>query len=225
MADPIRILLADDHPVFRAGVRSLLESEPDLRVVAEAASGDEAVAMEASSRPDVVVLDASMPGFGGIEAARRIRVQDERVRILVLVLHAVEECRRTVQEAGAQGCLSKLRADRELIEAIRVVADGGVYLPPMTVTITPSANGVSPNGLGAQALSPVLPESMPLSDRERQVVTLTAGGFSSREIGEKLQISSKTVDTYRARSMEKLGFQHRWELVQYALRTGLLSEL
>lgn len=223
MTDSIDVLLADDHPVFRAGARLLLESEPDIRVVGEASTGAEAVERTLELRPRVVVLDAAMPRFGGIEAARRISAAAPDVRILVLVMHAVEECRRTVYDAGAHGCLSKLEADRELIEAVRTVADGAVYAPPYSVTIKPAANGAG-NGRGFPAS--VHPEGeVPLSDREREVVILTAGGYSSREIGERLQISSKTVDTYRARSMEKLGFSHRWELVQYALKTGLMAEL
>lgn len=223
MTETIDVLLADDHPVFRAGARLLLESEPDLRVVAEAATGAEAVEKAIALKPRVVVLDAAMPRFGGIEAARRIAAAVPEVRILVMVMHAVEECRRTCHEAGAHGCLSKLEADRELIEAVRTVADGALYAPPYSVTITPGVE--SGNGHGFSA--PVHPAEgeTPLSDREREVVILTAGGYSSREIGERLDISSKTVDTYRARSMEKLGFHHRWELVRYALKTGLLGEL
>ncbi|MDX1661085.1 MAG: response regulator transcription factor [Gemmatimonadota bacterium] len=224
MNETIEVLLADDHPVFRAGARLLLESEPDIRVVAEAATGMEAVDRALEARPDVVVLDAAMPRFGGIEASRRIASEASEIRILVLVMHAVEECQRTCLEAGAHGCLSKLKADRELIEAVRTVAGGAIYVPPYSVTITPSKNG-SGNGRGHTAPNYPEVEEVPLSDREREVVILTAGGYSSREIGERLHISSKTVDTYRARSMEKLGFNHRWELVQYALRMGLLAEL
>lgn len=223
MSESIDVLLADDHPVFRAGARLLLESEPDIHVVAEAATGAEAVERAIALEPRVVVLDAAMPRFGGIEAARRIAAAAPTVRILVLVMHAAEECRRTCLEAGAHGCLSKLEADRELIEAVRTVADGAIYVPPYSVTITPSGNGA--NGRGFPVGNPPDEGEIPLSDREREVVILTAGGYSSREIGERLRISSKTVDTYRARSMEKLGFSHRWELVQYALRRGLLAEL
>lgn len=222
--ETIDVMLADDHPVFRAGARLLLECEPDIRVVAEAGTGTEAVERALAVRPRVVVLDAAMPRFGGIEAARRIASEAPEIRILVLVMHAVEECKRACLEAGAHGCLSKLRADRELIEAVRTVAEGTNYVSPFSVTITRGTNGKG-NGRGRVDPDFARVEEVPLSDREREVVIMTAGGYSSREIGERLHISSKTVDTYRARSMEKLGFHHRWELVQYALRTGLLAEL
>lgn len=224
MSETIEVVLADDHPVFRAGARLLLESEPDIRVVAEAGTGSEAVERVLEVRPHVVVLDAAMPSFGGIEAARRIAAEAPEIRILVMVMHAVEECRRTCLDAGAHGCLSKLDADRELIEAVRTIADGAIYIPSYSMRITPPKDG-SGNGRGHVAANYPEAEDVPLSDREREVVILTAGGYSSREIGERLHISSKTVDTYRARSMEKLGFSHRWELVQYALRMGMLAEL
>lgn len=219
MHDTIKILLADDHPVFRAGVRALLDAEPDLKVVAEAGTGEEAVAMARTLRPRVVVIDAAMSRFDGADAIRRIVAEAAGVRVLVLVMNALVECRRFALDSGASGCLSKLRADRELVDALRTIARGGVYFSASDAIPVPATNGGG-DGAPADPVSPLV-----LSDRERQVVRLTASGYSSREIGEQLAISSKTVDTYRARSMEKLGFSHRWELVRYALRNGLLAGL
>lgn len=212
---PITVLLADGHAVFRAGVRLLLESEPDIEVVGEAATGERAIALAASLRPDVVLLDAAMTTGGGGEATRRILEANPDARILVLVVNPIDETRENARAAGARGFLSKLRADVELSGAIRTVASDGRYFRPEPLAALASSNG----GGRPQRGEP----DTPLSVREREVVSLTALGFSSREIGERLGISSKTVDTYRARSMEKLGLRHRWELVRYALRTGLLA--
>jgi two-component system, NarL family, response regulator NreC len=217
MADPTRILIADDHAMFRAGVRALLESEPLMEVVGEAPTGDDAVDQVRVLKPDVVLMDLSMPGSSGLDATRRIAALNLDTKILVLTAHAEEEYLVPVVEAGASGYLTKNSADSDLIEAVKVVAKGQVYLPPKAATLLlkrykESDDGDAP-GLNA------------LSSREQEVLALTAGGFSSREIGKKLFISPKTVDTYRARITEKLGLTHRSELVRFALRVGLLSEL
>jgi two-component system response regulator NreC len=209
--------LADDHQMFRAGLKALLESEPFLQVVGEASTGDEAVDRVRELKPDVVVMDLSMPGSNGLEATRRIKALGRKTRVLVLTMHAEEEYLVPVVEAGASGYLTKTSADAELVEAIRVVARGEVYLPPRATTL-----------LLQQYRDGALDETggvRSLSAREQEVLALTAEGFSSREIGEKLFISPKTVDTYRARIMEKLGLNHRSELVRFALRTGLLKEM
>lgn len=220
MDDPasIDILIGDDHPDFREGIRQLLEAEPDVRIVGEAESAEEAVAKVRALKPHVVVLDAAMARLDDHNAVRTIAAQVPDSRILVLVMNAVEECRRFALDSGAAGCLSKLRADRELEDAVRSIAAGGVYFTALDVG---SVSGSEAGGNGVRVAGP-RPGAV-LSERERQVVTLTARGYSSREIGEKLHISSKTVDTYRARSMEKLRISHRWELVRYALRYGLLA--
>ncbi|MEM7415265.1 MAG: response regulator transcription factor [Gemmatimonadota bacterium] len=213
----IRILLVDDHAMFRAGIRALIEAEPRLEVVGEAASGDEAVDRVRELKPDVVVMDLSMPGSNGLEATRRIRALGVETNILVLTVHAEEEYLVPVVEAGASGYLTKTSADTDLLEAIRMVARGQVYLPPKAATLLlrryQQAEGDTGPGLDD------------LSAREQEVLGLTAEGYSSREIGEKLFISPKTVDTYRARIMQKLGLSHRSEVVRFALRVGLLTEL
>jgi two-component system response regulator NreC len=214
----IRILLVDDHAMFRAGIRALLDSEERLTVVGEAATGDEAVDEVRALKPDVVVMDLSMPGSNGLEATRRITALGLDTRVLVLTVHAEEEYLVPVVEAGASGYLTKTSADRDLIEAIQIVARGEVFLPP-------KATRLLLQQYKSAEQNPDLAGLHELSSREQEVLALTAEGFSSREIGKKLFISPKTVDTYRARIMDKLGLNHRSELVRFALRVGLLKEM
>jgi len=216
----IRILLADDHAIFRAGLRALLELEEDLEVVGEAASGDEAVTCALATRPDVVIMDLSMPGTHGLEATRRLAALDIGVSVLVLTVHAEEEYLVPVVDAGASGYLTKASADRDLVDAIHVVARGEVYLPARATTLLLKQYRKAEREEGHE--NPGIQE---LSAREREVMALTAEGYSSTEIGQKLFISPKTVDTYRSRIMQKLRLNHRSELVRFALRAGLLREL
>jgi len=164
------------------------------------------------------VMDLSMPGTGGLEATRRISALEIPVRVLVLTVHAEEEYLVPVVDAGASGYLTKVSADRDLMEAIRVVARGEVYLPARATTLLlqqyRQAEEEGGDGKGLRELS----------SREREVLALTAEGYSSSEIGKKLFISPKTVDTYRGRIMQKLGLNHRSELVRFALRVGLLRK-
>lgn len=216
MSDRVRILLADDHALFRAGLRALLESEPRWEVVGEAADGNEAVARARELRPDIVIMDLSMPGANGLEATRAIRALGLECRVLVLTVHAEEEYLVPVVEAGASGYLTKTSADTDLLEALKVVARGEVYLPARATTLLLRRYRETQD-------DPQQAGFRELSDREREVLVLTAEGFSSREIGERLYISPKTVETYRSRIMVKLGLNHRSELVRFALRTGLLK--
>ncbi|MEX2528662.1 MAG: response regulator transcription factor [Gemmatimonadota bacterium] len=217
-SDAIRILLADDHAIFRAGLRALLELEEGIQVVGEAASGDEAVAQALALRPDLVIMDLSMPGTHGLEATRRIAALELGVSVLVLTVHAEEEYLVPVVDAGASGYLTKASADRDLLEAIRVVARGEVYLPARATTLLLKQYRKAQDAGEGGSLQE-------LSAREREVLALTAEGYSSTEIGQKLFISPKTVDTYRSRIMQKLRLNHRSELVRFALRAGLLKEL
>ncbi|MDH5589533.1 MAG: response regulator transcription factor [Gemmatimonadota bacterium] len=217
MSEGTKILLVDDHTMFRAGIRALLEAEGRMTVVGEASSGDEAVDKVRELKPDVVVMDLSMPDSNGLEATRRIAALELDTKVLVLTVHAEEEYLVPVVEAGASGYLTKTSADTDLIEAIKVVARGQVFLPPKATTLLlqryKAADQAEQVGLND------------LSSREQEVLALTAEGFSSREIGKKLFISPKTVDTYRSRIMDKLGLNHRSELVRFALRVGLLREM
>jgi DNA-binding NarL/FixJ family response regulator len=213
----IRILLADDHALLRAGVAALLRMEEDFEVVGEVGTGEDAVTQAAILRPDLVVMDLAMPGIGGLEATRRIIALEAGIRVLILTVHAQEEYLLSVLEAGASGYVTKQSADDELREAIRTVARGQVFLYPSGARM-----------LLQQFRSPVDESAgadpvKRLSGREREVLRRTAEGFSATEIGERLQISPKTVDTYRQRVMEKLKLSHRSELVRFALREGLLT--
>jgi DNA-binding NarL/FixJ family response regulator len=221
--ESIRILLADDHAMLRAGLRALLEAEAGLEVVGEAGTGEEAVEMAERLHPDVVVMDLSMPGVGGLEATRRIvgsagdrsGPDEPSTRVLVLTMHAEEEHLLPVLDAGGSGYVNKRSADEELIEAIRTVARGDVFLYP-------DAAKLLLQGFRGKPTDEKDPLTR-LSERELEVLGFTAEGFSAAEIGKKLFISPKTVDTYRSRIMEKLGLHHRSELVRFALQQGLLK--
>lgn len=217
MVEALTVLLVDDHAMFRAGIKALLEAEGRVTVVGEASTGDEAVDRARELKPDVVVMDLSMPGSNGLEATRRIVALGLDTKVLVLTVHAEEEYLVPVVDAGASGYLTKTSADTELLEAIKIVARGQVFLPPKATTLLLRRykQADSDDGVGLHDLS----------TREQEVMALTAEGFSSREIGKKLFISPKTVDTYRSRIMEKLGLNHRSELVRFALRVGLLKEM
>ena len=217
MSSAIKVLLVDDHAMFRAGIKALLEREGRVDVVGEAATGDEAVDRVRELKPDVVVMDLSMPGSNGLEATRRIAALELDTKVLVLTVHAEEEYLVPVVEAGASGYLTKTSADTDLMEAIKVVARGQVFLPPKATTLLLQRYKANETDDSAGLHD--------LSTREQEVLALTAEGFSSREIGKKLFISPKTVDTYRSRIMDKLGLSHRSELVRFALRVGLLKEM
>jgi two-component system response regulator NreC len=211
----IRVLLADDHAVLRAGLRALLEREPGLVVVGEAGSGSEALALAKSTRPDVVLMDIAMPGKGGIEATRRIVALGLGAKVLVLTALALSEA----LEAGASGFMQKVAPVEELTRAIRVVADDRLFLDEdaarlMVLQRYRKAGQVDDEKVTADRLS----------TRERQVLALLALGHSSKEIGLKLSVSPRTVDEYRARLKDRLGLARRPELVRFALRTGIIAE-
>jgi len=216
MSDKIRVLLVDDHAVLRAGLEALLGLEPDLEVVGKASTGEEAIERVGAVRPDVVIMDLGMPGMGGLEATRQIAAASTGARVLVLTSHAEEEYLLPVLEAGGSGYVKKTSADEDLISAIRTVARGEVFLYP-------SATKLLLSGFRkAEARGEASPMEE-LSEREREVLQLTAEGYSSVETGKKLFLSPKTVDTYRSRLMQKLGLAHRAELVRFALDNGLLK--
>ena len=216
MSDKIRILLVDDHAVLRAGLEALLGLEPDLDVVGKASTGEEAIERVSAVRPDVVVMDLGMPGMGGLEATRQIAASSTGARVLVLTSHAEEEYLLPVLEAGGSGYVKKTSADEDLISAIRIVARGEVFLYPAATKLL--LNGFRKAEARGEA-SPL----EELSDREREVLQLTAEGYSSVEAGKRLFLSPKTVDTYRSRLMQKLGLGHRADLVRFALDNGLLK--
>ena len=216
--DQIRIVLADDHAVVRAGLRAVLGTAKDLVVVGEASNGREAVDLVERLNPDVLITDLSMPDMDGTAATKAIVARQLPTKILVLTMHVEEEYLVPLLEAGASGYLVKSAADKELVSAVRAVAYGDNY-------VSPSASGVLIKGLRRK--DPVHEEREryeSLTQRERDVLRFVAQGYSAPEIGERLFISPKTVDTYKPRIQEKLGLGHRAEYVQFALKLGLLTE-
>jgi DNA-binding NarL/FixJ family response regulator len=211
----IRVILVDDHPVLRTGLRTLLQNEADLEVVGEAGEGWQAVELASQLSPDVVVMDLALPGMGGLDATREIRRRGLKCAVLVLTAQAEERYLFPVLQAGASGYVRKDVADEQLVEAVRMVAGGGVFLEP-------EAQSMLLQGYLQRDQAEEKDPFDGLSPRERQVLQLTAEGYTSREIGERLNISSKSVETYRSRLMEKLGLNDRPALVRYALRKGLL---
>jgi two-component system response regulator NreC len=211
----IRILLVDDHLLLRAGLKALLDAEEDMKVVGEASTGEEAIEKVRFLKPDVVVMDLSMPGIGGLEATRMI-AQEGVSRVLVLTMHSEEEYLLAVLEAGGSGYVKKTSADTDLTAAIRTVAKDEVFLYPNAARLLLQGFRVRGEKHDDDPLER-------LTERERDVLTMTAEGFSSSEIAERLFISPKTVDTYRSRIMHKLELTHRSELVRFALNTGLLK--
>jgi two-component system response regulator NreC len=212
----IRVLLADDHAVLRAGLRALLNAEPDIEVVGEAANGEEAVTQVAVLKPDIVVMDLTMPGMSGLDAIDHIVREHFDTQVLVLTMHAEEQYILRVLESGASGYVLKKQADEDLIAAIRQVYRGKPYLYPDATRI------LMEHYRHEETEQPTSRLEL-LSDREREVLELAAQGYTSREIGQMLHISHKTVDTYRQRLMEKLDLHHRVDLVQFALQHGLLT--
>jgi two-component system, NarL family, response regulator NreC len=217
-SDLIRVVLADDHTVVRAGLKAVLGTAKDIDVVGEAKDGREAIALVDRFKPDVVVMDLSMAGMDGTAATKEIVAKGLSTRVLILTMHPEEDYLVPLLEAGAAGYLVKSAADRELVDAVRAVAKGDVY-------VRPTAARVLAKGLTKKDPHQVDRERFEkLTERERDVLRLTAQGYSAPEIGERLFISPKTVDTYKQRINEKLGLSHRADYVQFALRLGLLAQ-
>ena len=213
----IRILLADDHGVVRAGLRALLDAQPDMVVVAEAEDGQRAVHLASEHQPNVVIADLSMP-HGGMEAIREITSLGLGTRVLVLTVHAEERYLLPVLEAGGSGYVRKSSAHTDLLDAVRTVSRGEVFLDPA------ATKTLLRGYLGRMHTGDELDIGELLSDREREVVKLTAEGYTAQQGADLLSLSPKTIETYRHRAMQKLGLTNRAELVRYALRAGLLSE-
>lgn len=217
VGDLIRVVLADDHTVVRTGLKAVLGTAKDIDVVGEAKDGREALTLVERYKPDVIVMDLAMSGMDGLAATREIVAKEYPTRVLVLTMHDEEEYLVPVLKAGAAGYLVKSAADRELIDAIRSVAHGDVYVRGAAARVL--AKGLTkkdPNQVDRERFEK-------LTERERDVLRLTAQGYSAPEIGDRLFISPKTVDTYKQRIHEKVGLSHRAEYVQFALRLGLLT--
>ena len=213
MPDPVRVLIVDDHAVVRAGIRLLLEQEPDIEPVGEAGTGREAVFQARSLKPDVILMDVVMPDGSGIDVVPQLLHEHPDVKVLVLSMQDDPQYVRQAFSSGASGYILKEAADTEVVGAIREVARGGRYVHP---------------ALGARLVSADADERRraeedPLSDREREVLRLLALGHTNQEIAKMLYISVRTAETHRAHIMQKLGLQTRAELVRHALDEGLLE--
>ena len=213
----IRVILADDHAVVRAGLRAVLGNAKDIAVIGEASNGREAVELARSVTADVLIMDLSMPVMDGIASTRALVESGSLTRILILTMHAEDDYLITLLEAGAAGYLMKSAVDRDLLEAVRCVHRGETYV----------------QASGARTLARRIVSSSANSDRvaferitarEKDVLKLVAAGYSAPEIGEQLSISPKTVDTYKQRISAKLGLSHRSDYVKFALKLGILED-
>ncbi len=216
MPNVLRIFLADDHPVVREGLKALVSAQPDMEVVGDVADGSAAVEQACECEPDVIIMDISLPGINGIQATAQLRRVCPEARILALSVHEDASYVREALAAGASGYVLKRSAAAALLQAIRAVAAGGVYLDP-SVAGAVVRRFVRQRATASEASADVL------SEREQEVVRLVALGHSNKEVATRLAIGVKTVETYKARAMEKLGLQSRASLVRYAVSRGWLQ--
>lgn len=211
----LRILLVDDHQILRDGIRVLLDGEPGMHVIGECGSGGEALELAGRDQPDLVVLDISLPDMSGLDVLRQLRDRQPGLNVIVLSMHTQREFVLQAIAAGCAAYVPKSTAHTSLLEAIQAVRRGERFLHPKVAAVLIETFGRDMSEIE---------QFQALSDRERDVLQLTAWGYNSREIGEKLALSPKTVETYRQRAMEKLGLEHRTDLIRFALRAGILGE-
>ena len=226
--DPIRLMLVDDHDIVRTGLKSFLDTQEGLLVVAEANSGEQAIEKAQETQPDVIVMDITMPEMDGLEATRRLKELDENYYILALTVHEDKQYLFEMLSAGASGYITKQVAAEELVTAIRCVALGNVYLQPALASwllddyrrllseAPPNVRRFSEHEEGEKGLDV-------LSKRELEVLEAVAEGYTNNQIGEQLGISPKTVARHRERIMHKLNLHSSTELVKFAIRTGLID--
>jgi len=214
---PIRILLADDHTVVRDGLRALLEHEPDLRVVAEAADGRECIRLAESETPDVIVMDLAMPNMNGMEATRRILAANSAVGVVILSMHQDESYVLGSLKAGAKGYLLKDSVRGEVVQAIRAVSEGRSFLTRKVARILQEEYVSRLEQRGLEDRYDLL------SDREREILQMIAEGRSNKEVAGLLNISPTTVETHRAHILQKLDIHSVPELILYAVRKGIIS--
>jgi two-component system, NarL family, response regulator NreC len=220
---PIRLMLVDDHEVVRTGLKSYLQTQPGLEVIAEAGGGAEAIERAIELRPDIVLMDITMPGMDGLEATRQLKARWPEAVVLALTVHEDKFYFMEMLAAGASGYLTKQAAADELVQAIHAVAEGHIYLQPALARwlledyqrlaqqpAPAAAETPSPQGLDA------------LSERERQVLELVAQGLNNPQMGERLELSPKTIARHRERIMQKLNLHSRTELVKFAIQSGLV---
>lgn len=213
----IKVFIVDDHSVLRTGLRLLFGSQPDMQVVGEAVDGETALAAIKAADPDVVTLDLTMPGIGGLAVLSRLTDECPNARVLALTMHDDPAYIKAVLAGGGSGYVTKTADESEVLSAVRAISQGKKYFGA-------NVNDVLVQTLlhdGKQASSPS--RAFPLSEREREVLTLVAQGYTNAQTADRLFLSTKTIETYRARLMTKLGVNQRAQLVQRALQMGLLS--
>jgi DNA-binding NarL/FixJ family response regulator len=215
--EPLRVVLADDHAVVREGLKALVNAQPDMRVVGEAADGEAAWRAATALAPHVRVMDLSMPILGGAEATRRIKRDCPDVKVLALTVHEERIYLTQLLRAGASGYVLKRAAAAELVRAVRTVAAGGTHVDPSV------ASALVEGYLDSEEAAAQAPRDA-LSAREREVLLRIARGFSNKEIAAELGLSVKTIETYKSRMAEKLGLRTRVDIVRYAVRQGWLGE-
>jgi len=217
VTEKIRIVLADDHPIVLDGLRNLIRAEGDFELVGEAGSGLAALKVIRESRPDVAVVDISMPEVNGIVLSRRLAADMPDLRLLVLTLHEDRAYLNQALEAGVRGYVLKRSAVENLVQAIRAVMVGGIYIDPAIVGRVFESKQVNKRLAARKGVSPAL------TDREADVLKLAALGFTNKEIAARLDVGVKSIETYKARGLEKLGLKTRAELVRYASGQGWLD--
>jgi two-component system, NarL family, response regulator NreC len=214
----IHILLADDHTILRAGLKMMLNAQPDMEVVGEAPDGRQAIAETQRLQPDIILMDITMPEMNGIEATRHIKKLVPESKILILTMHEHDEYVFQALRAGASGYMLKEAADTELISALHVIQSGQFYLSPVAQSVLVG------DYLQRVRIGEEKDSYSSLTEREREILKLVAEGYTNTQIAERLVISPKTVDTHRTHIMDKLNLHSRAELVKYAMRRGLLED-
>jgi DNA-binding NarL/FixJ family response regulator len=215
----LRILVADDHAVLRAGLRLLINTQPDMEAVGEAGDFPEAMRLTRTVRPDVLILDLTMPGGTGIQTIERLAAECPATRIVVLTMHDDPSYLRAALAAGAAGYVAKKAADSELLSAIRAVSGGRAFVDP---EMSAAQGRTVRNDNAGAGVAPAVPAPR-LSQREREVLELLAQGHTNQAVADRLLLSVKTVESYRARLMQKLGLSSRADLIRYAVEVGLLG--
>lgn len=214
MEKTINIMLVDDHALMRAGLKLLLQKRPSLKVVGEASDGFEALRLYDNLRPDILILDISLPRIDGIQVLTEIKLRYEQAKVIVLTMHEDEDYITLIMNAGASGYVPKAAVDEELYNAIDSVMDGYIYLRPKEISTMLKKMQNETDSRNPYVI---------LSPREREVLQLLVHGFSLSEIAQKLTISIKTVDTHKTRMLNKLNLSKKSELVQYAIKYNLIN--
>jgi DNA-binding NarL/FixJ family response regulator len=215
--DKTRIVLADDHPIVLTGLHNLIESEADFTVVGEATSGPEALRVIREVKPDIAIVDISMPGMSGLVLTRRLTEEAPGIKILMLTLHEDRAYLRQALDVGARGYVVKRSAAANLVSAVRAVIAGGTYIDPAVVNRvldrSPAGNRVS------------VRETRDLTDRETEVLKLSSLGLTNKEISHRIGVSVKSIETFKSRGLAKLEIQSRADLLRYASQVGWLSDI